>query len=211
MSEGKRGDDDGRGRGVTAKAGLRALERDRNRPAAPRELVQLAAFTVGGEAYALDIMRIKEIINPLPITRVPKSPPFIEGVIELRGAILPVVDMRKRFDQPPAAQDRATKYLIVAIEGVAGVRWIVGLIVDKVLEVMRIPRDDVRPAPAIALDETARYFSGVCRHRDRILMVIDLDAILSSSERITLAGISQDPRIAAASGMAADLSAPGKS
>ena len=209
MSDERRSGDTARARRATAPGGVRSL--DRNRPAPPRELVQLAAFTVGGEAYALDIMRIKEIINPLPITRVPKSPPFIEGVIELRGAILPIVDMRKRFDQPTTAADRATKYLIVAIEGVGGDRWIVGLVVDKVLEVIRIPKDDVRPAPAIALDETARYFSGVCRHRDRIVMVIDLDAILSSSERITLAGLSQDPRLAAAAGLPADKTAPGKS
>ena len=184
-----------------------AADRERERAAPARDLLQLAAFSVGEEDYALDIMRIKEIINPLPITRVPKAPGFLEGVIELRRAIFPIIDMRKRFDLAPTAQTRATKYLIVAIDGGAqqpagsvaapattanaggAQKWIVGLIVDAVKEVIRIPRDEVRPAPAMALSDSARYFSGVCRNRDRILMIVDLDAILSSSERISLAGL----------------------
>jgi purine-binding chemotaxis protein CheW len=163
-----------------------------------REIVQLAAFTVGGESYALDIMRIKEIINPLPITPVPRSPPFIEGVIELRGVILPVVDMRKRFGREVTAPTRATKYLIVAIDrldrsdrtdsthGAAppdpSQRWIVGLIVDGVQEVLRVPRSEILPAPPMALGPDARFFSGVCRQRDRIVMLIDLRGLLSPGE-----------------------------
>jgi purine-binding chemotaxis protein CheW len=150
---------------------------------------QMVAFTVGGGEYALDIMRIKEIINPLPITPVPKAPPFIEGVVELRGAILPIVDLRKRFDLPATAPTRATKYLIVAID-VAGRRMIVGLVVDGVSEPLRVPRDQVRPAPLLTQSSTA-YFSGVVHHAGRILMVLDIDAVLSSSEKISLAGLSE--------------------
>src|SRR4051794_6029966 len=78
------------------------------------ELLQLVAFSVGEGEYALDIMRIKEIINPVKITPVPKAPPFIEGVIELRGTILPVVDLRKRFDLAAGPATRATKFLVVS-------------------------------------------------------------------------------------------------
>jgi purine-binding chemotaxis protein CheW len=156
-----------------------------------QEIVQLAAFTVGEEQYALDIMRIKEIINPLKITPVPKAPTFIEGVVELRGAILPVVDMRKRFDLPAAPPGRSAKYLIVSLEGLSrgaerAQRWIVGLVVDGVQEVVRLPKSAIRPAPAMAVAGDARYFSGVCHHRERIVMVVDLDALLSTSERATL-------------------------
>lgn len=173
----------------------------RREPVVPpeRELAQLAAFTVGGELYALDIMRIKEIINPLPITPVPRSPAFIEGVLELRGVILPVVDMRKRFGLPPIAPSRATKVLIVAIDrlggpasveaAAAGPRWIVGLVVDGVQEVLRVPRAEILPPPAIALTAEARYFSGVCRLRDRIVMLVDLEALLSPGELRTLDGM----------------------
>ncbi|MCS6913781.1 MAG: chemotaxis protein CheW [Myxococcales bacterium] len=168
---------------------LPSLDRDRSQ--ARDEVVQLCGFRVGDEEYALDIMRIKEIINPLPIRRVPKSPPFVEGLVELRGKVLPVIDMRKRFDVPPLtpeqAQDpavqRARKYLIVPIDG-----HIIGLIVDRVSDVIRVSRDAIRPTPELTQTEAARYFVGVCHHRDRILMVLDLDAILSSSEKISLAG-----------------------
>jgi purine-binding chemotaxis protein CheW len=148
------------------------------------DLVQLATFTVGSEAYALDIMRIKEIIQPQKITPVPKVPPFIEGVIELRGAILPVVDLRKRFDLPATPATRATKYVIVAIEG-----RIVGLVVDAVGEVLRVGRGEISPTPPLQGD-AAQYFAGVCRHAGRILLMLDLDRILTSSEKISLAGLS---------------------
>jgi purine-binding chemotaxis protein CheW len=159
------------------------------KPAAPRDEsapIQLATFVVGTETYALDIMRIKEIINPLRITPVPRAPAFIEGVVELRGAILPVVDLRKRFDLPAPPAVRATKYVIVAIEG-----RIVGLVVDSVGEVLRLPRGDVRPPPTL-VEGSQAYFTGVCHHGGRIIMVLDIDRILSSQEKISLLGMGGD-------------------
>jgi purine-binding chemotaxis protein CheW len=184
---------------------------DKRRDAEP---VQLVAFRVGEGLYAVDILRIKEIINPLKITAVPKAPQFIEGVIELRGAILPIVDLRKRFDLPATPATRTTKFIIVAID-VGGRRMIVGLIVDGVLEPLRVQQDQIRPAPSLATGETA-YFSGVVNRRraqreqqqqgsareerrrnnesseEGIFMLLDLDAILSSKEKITLAGLDGD-------------------
>jgi purine-binding chemotaxis protein CheW len=145
--------------------------------------IQLAVFRVGEQEYALDIMVIREIINPLPITRVPKAPAFVEGVIELRGQILPIVDMRKRFDAPASPPTRASKYVIVSLGEQA-----VGLIVDGVSEVVRRSGDDVRPAPALAVGDT-RFFRGMLRHDDRIFVVLDIDQILSSQEKISLAGL----------------------
>jgi len=168
--------------------GLGAI--DRVRPAPPREMMQLCAFLVGSEAYAVDIMRIKEIINPPPITRVPRAPAFIEGVIELRGAILPVIDLRRRFELERVARAPAQKFLILSVAGLGSERWIVGAVVDRVLEVIRVPRDELRLPPTSSSAEGGRYFSSVCRHGDRIVMVIDLDGILSDSERQGLAGMS---------------------
>ena len=147
------------------------------------DLVQLASFSVGGEEYAIDIMRIKEIIQPQKITTVPKVPAFIEGVIELRGAILPVIDLRKRFDLPATPATRASKYIIVGLEG-----RIVGLVVDAVGEVLRIPAAEVSPPPALQGD-AGQYFSGVCRHDGRIVFILELDRILTGTEKISLAGL----------------------
>ena len=106
-------------------------------PAAP--LVQLASFVVGQQAYAIDIMRVKEIINPLAITRVPGSPPFVEGIIELRGVILPVVDLRRRFELPLAPLQRASKYVLVTLDD-----RIVALVVDAVGGFLRKPSTDIK-------------------------------------------------------------------
>jgi purine-binding chemotaxis protein CheW len=184
------------------------LSGDRTPAKKASEVVQLVAFRVGEGLYAVDILRIKEIINPVKITPVPKAPSFIEGVIELRGAILPVVDLRKRFDLPATPPTRTTKIIIVGID-VGQRRMIVGLIVDGVQEPLRVPKEQIRPAPALATGETA-YFSGVVNRRrserdpaqmperrrsssdeEGIFMLLDLDAILSSREKITLAGMGE--------------------
>jgi purine-binding chemotaxis protein CheW len=163
---------------------MKGLQRNQQKPI---EIAQMVSFVVGGSDYALDIMRIKEIINPLQVTRVPKAPAFIEGVVELRGAILPIVDLRKRFDLPATEPTRATKILIVGID-VSGRRMIVGLIVDGVSEPIRVPRAELRPAPPLTQGATP-FFSGMVNYLGKILMVLDLDAILSSTEKISLAGM----------------------
>ncbi len=127
--------------------------------AAPGEAarVQLCTFRIGGEDYALDIMRVREIIQPLPVTPVPRAPAFVEGVVRLRGEVVPVVDVRKRFGLPAAAPTRKSKYLIVTV---AGRR--LGLMVDEVCEVLRLTRADIRPTPDLVGLRGPRFFLGVC-------------------------------------------------
>jgi purine-binding chemotaxis protein CheW len=120
-------------------------------------LVQLCTFRVGGEDYALDLMRVREIIAPLPITPVPRAPAFLEGVVRLRGHVVPVVDVRRRFGLPAVPPTRRTKFLIVNVGGRR-----VALVVDEVCEVLRLPRSEVRPAPALAALDAPRFFLGVC-------------------------------------------------
>ena len=121
------------------------------------ERIQLCTFRIGGEDYAVDIMRVKEIIQPLPITPVPRAPDFVEGVIRLRGDVIPVVDVRKRFGLPAAAPTRRTKFLVVQV---AGRR--LGLVVDEVCEVLRLARGEIRPPPPLVGLEGPRFFLGVC-------------------------------------------------
>lgn len=146
-----------------------------------RQEIQLACFRVGEEMYALDIMRIKEIIRPQKLTPVPKAPPFIEGVINLRGAVIPVVDLRRRFDQPRTDVDRMTRVIICALSG-----RIIGLVVDEVAEVRRYSRQEVQPAPRFLQGKGAEFFLGVCRRDDDLVMLLDLEKILSSDEKINL-------------------------
>lgn len=141
----------------------------------------MACFRVGTEMYALDIMRIKEIIRPQKLTPIPKAPSFIEGVINLRGAVIPVADMRKRFDQPVTENDRKNRVVICSLSG-----KIIGLLVDEVSEVRRYKRQEVSPAPEFLKGPEAEYFLGVARRDEEFVMLVDLEKVLSSNEKIAL-------------------------
>lgn len=146
-----------------------------------RQEVQLACFRVGTELYALDIMRIKEIIRPQKLTPVPKAPAFIEGVINLRGSVIPVADMRKRFDQPIDKDTRKNRILVCSLAGKH-----IGLLVDEVTEVKRFERKDIAPSPQFIHGAQADFFLGVARRDDELIMLIDLGKVLSSEEKIEL-------------------------
>ena len=120
------------------------------------EVAELFTFRVGGEDYAVDIRRVREIIQPLPITPVPRAPAFVEGVVRLRGEVLPVIDVRKRFGLPTLPPGERTKFLVVQV---AGRR--LALVVDQVAEVLRVPRSEIRPAPTFAAGGP-RFFLGIC-------------------------------------------------
>jgi purine-binding chemotaxis protein CheW len=146
-----------------------------------RQEVQLACFKVGAELYALDIMRIKEIIRPQKLTPIPKAPSFIEGVINLRGSVIPVADMRKRFDQPINAENRKNRIVICSLAG-----RVIGLLVDEVTEVKRFSRKEIAPSPQFIHGAQADYFLGVARRDDDLIMLIDLEKVLSTEEKIEL-------------------------
>ena len=146
-----------------------------------RQEVQIACFRVGEGLYALDIMRIREIIRPQKLTSIPKMPRFIEGVIHLRGAVIPVSDLRKRFDQQNREVTGKNRIIICAV----GER-IVGLLVDEVLEVRRYARQDLAPAPQFFKGPEAAFILGVARRGEDLVMIIDLDRILSIDEQVAL-------------------------
>ena len=146
-----------------------------------RHEVQLACFRIGPELYALDIMRIKEIIRPQKLTPIPKAPSFIEGVINLRGVVIPVADLRKRFDQPIGETNRKNRIIICSLSG-----RIIGLMVDEVTEVKRFGRNEIAPAPQFIAGPEANYLLGVARRGEDLIMLIDLEKVLSNNEKIEL-------------------------
>ena len=147
--------------------------------------IQIACFRLGEDLYAADIMRIKEIIRPQKLTSLPKSPAFVEGVLNLRGTVIPVIDLRKRFDFPVASHDKNTRLLIVAVG-----RQLLGLEVDEVTEVITLHVKDIKPPPQVVNGVSAEYLVGVCLVKDSLIMLLNLDKILTdreSSELTTLA------------------------
>jgi purine-binding chemotaxis protein CheW len=137
------------------------------------KIVQLATFRVGQQQYAIDIMRVREIINLQPITSVPSSVEIIEGVINLRGVIIPVVDLRKRLGGGKEQGPARPKIIIVLIE-----KQLLGIIVDEVLEVVRIPRSLIRPALHSMLQKEADLVLGVFEHHERLLLLLNLNQLL---------------------------------
>ncbi len=145
-------------------------------PAFSDPVVQLCAFKVGDEEYALDIMRVREIIPPSRITPVPRAPEFVEGVVNLRGTILPVMDLRKRLCVPARPLAQKSKYLVCSV----GPRR-VALVVDAVTEVLRIPRSALKRAPALLSRPGPRFFLGVCGPDERLKLLLNLKALLESA------------------------------
>jgi purine-binding chemotaxis protein CheW len=144
-----------------------------------RDLLQLVSFVVGGEEFGLDILRVQEIIRIQALTRVPNSPDFVEGVINLRGKVIPVIALRKRFGLEELAYDKQTRIVVSETKGA-----VLGFIVDSVSEVLRIPADTVEPPPRLGKVER-EYVSGVGKLDDRLLILLDVDRMLSDSEEVT--------------------------
>ena len=139
--------------------------------------IQIACFRLGEDLYAADIMRIKEIIRPQKLTSLPKSPAFVEGVLNLRGTVIPVIDLRKRFDFPLASHGKNTRLLIVAVG-----RQLLGLEVDEVTEVITLHVKDIKPPPQVVNGVSAEYLVGVCLVKDSLIMLLNLDKILTDRE-----------------------------
>jgi purine-binding chemotaxis protein CheW len=149
--------------------------------------IQIACFRLGDDLYAADIMRIKEIIRPQKLTSLPKSPAFIEGVLNLRGTVIPVVDLRKRFDFPSADHDRNTRLLIVTVG-----RQLLGLEVDEVTEVITVHVKDIKPPPQVVNGVSAEYLVGVCLAKDSLIMLLNLDMILTDRESSELSSMAAE-------------------
>lgn len=154
----------------------------------PDELLRLCTFVVGRELFAIDIMRIREIVRPMPVTPVPKSPFGMLGVIDLRGTVLPVFDLRLRFELPPrtAAEEARSRYLIVNVG-----RRQLGIVVDDVCDVRDVSRRELRIGPNVLSGDAARYFVGLCPVGDRLALLLNLQRLLSEEDRVTIDGLSQ--------------------
>ncbi|HJA08533.1 MAG TPA: chemotaxis protein CheW [Candidatus Mailhella merdigallinarum] len=141
------------------------------------DLLQLVTFSIGSEEFGVDILKVIEIIRTMEITKVPKAPAFVEGVINLRGLVIPIIDLRRRFGLAEKAGDSDTRIIVIEINGMS-----VGFVVDSVSEVLRIPANTVEPAPPVVAGVDSDYISGVGKLEDRLLILLDLDKLLSADD-----------------------------
>ncbi len=143
---------------------------------------QIVVAELGRQRYGLPIEAVYEIIRFQPITSVPEAPAFVEGIINLRGRIVPVVDLAARFGLPSSDRGRSARIVVAAVGGAR-----VGLIVDGVSEVLMVPEDAVEATPPVARGFDAAYVRGIARLGDGLVILLELDALFGEQERESLA------------------------
>ena len=140
--------------------------------------MQLVVFELGDESYAVDISRVQDINRMQEITEIPHAPESVVGVINLRGRVIPVIDLRKRFGLPEAVHTKDTRIVVVHLEG-----NLIGVIVDAVSQVLRISADIVEPPSPVLAGVDSRYLRGIAKLDDRLVILLDLDFVLSRREQ----------------------------
>jgi purine-binding chemotaxis protein CheW len=144
-------------------------------------LLQLISFELEEEQFGIDIYMVQEIIRMVPITKIPNSPDFVEGVINIRGRIIPVVNLRSRMGMPEKVHDNNSRIIVVEVN-----KQTTGFIVDAVNEVLRVPVNITEEPPEIVTGVNSEYIKSVGKLEDRILILIDFERVLSKSEQLEL-------------------------
>jgi purine-binding chemotaxis protein CheW len=141
----------------------------------------LVVFMLAGQRYAVDIAAVEGIIKMQPITMVPRTLAFVEGVTNLRGTVLPVFDLRRRFGLPPQEPTKDSRIITIQLSGNAA-----GIIVDEVMEVLRVPEDRIEAPPPISTTADSSYLVGIANVNDNFIILLDLSQILVTEEKVVL-------------------------
>jgi purine-binding chemotaxis protein CheW len=141
------------------------------------DVLQLVSFNLGNEEYAVDILKVQEINRMVEITSIPNAPSYVEGVINLRGKVIPVVNLRKKFGFESKEMDAHSRIMVV------DVGQTVGLVVDSVSEVLRLSSDTVEPPPLMTAENgSSEYIRGVGKLTDRLLILLDIEKLLGKND-----------------------------
>ncbi len=143
--------------------------------------IQVVVFRVGGQEFAFNVFHVQRILRYEAPARLPKAPAFLEGVLQVQGAVVPVVDLRKRFELKDAALREETRTVVLDVEGL-----VVAAVVDAVLEVLRVGAEAVSTPPAVVRGLAAEYIQGIISLGPRTIVLLQSARLLTSSERIQL-------------------------
>jgi purine-binding chemotaxis protein CheW len=147
-------------------------------PAAAGAVIQAVVFKLADEFYGLPVTQVREVLRLQPITRLPKAPPYIKGILSLRQRVVTVIDLRTQLELPQAEHTGNTRILIVRLT-----KAVAGLIVDGVQEVVSLPGSMIQPAPdLVAARLNAQYVAGVARHGGNLVVLLDLAALFSGEQ-----------------------------
>jgi purine-binding chemotaxis protein CheW len=148
------------------------------------ELLQLVSFKIGNEEYGVDILHVQEINKMIQITKLPNAPGFVEGVINLRGRVIPVIDIRTRLHLEKRPYDKDTRIIVVELD-----KTTVGFIVDAVSEVLRIPVNITEAPPEIVSGADSEFIKAVGKLEDRLIILISLEKIIKETEKAELSKV----------------------
>jgi purine-binding chemotaxis protein CheW len=148
------------------------------------ELRQFISFAVGEEEYGLELLRVKEVIRVKGVTWLPKAPSFVKGIINLRGDVIPIVDLREKLGLEAGEATEATRVIVAEVDG-----RLIGMVVDSASQVVRMSADQIDPPPPVLTGFSQDFIAGVGKIGDRLLVLLNPSAILSVDERASLATI----------------------
>jgi purine-binding chemotaxis protein CheW len=140
-------------------------------------------FFLAAEEYGIEILKVHEIIGMMLITSVPRTPEFIRGVINLRGKVIPIVDLRLKFGMEPKEKTEETCIIVVHVEGVE-----IGIMVDRVSEVLNIASEEIEAPPSFGADVNTDFILGLGKSQGKVKILLDIDRVLSASELIDISG-----------------------
>lgn len=138
---------------------------------------EFLVFTLGDEEYGIDILKVQEIRGYDQVTRIANTPAFIKGVTNLRGVIVPIIDLRLKFAQPDVVYNENTVVIVLNLE-----QRVVGIVVDGVSDVLSLTTDQIRPSPEFAVTMSTEYLTGLGALGDRMLILVDIEKLLNSEE-----------------------------
>lgn len=142
---------------------------------------QIVAFALGSETYGVDIAAVREIIPIRKIVPVPRAPDFVEGIINLRGRVIPVLDLREQFGFQKVQGDPNQRIVLAEDNGES-----IGVIVDSVSAVMRVPEEEIEPPASVLVDKDTEYITGIAKVNDKLVILLDLTKIISDAEKRAL-------------------------
>ena len=151
-------------------------------------------FNLGGEQYGLEILKVREIIGIMDITRVPRTPEFVRGVINLRGKVIPVIDLRNKFGMP-MVQDTEHTCIIVVDLSFENSSLLMGIIVDSVSEVLDIDVDDIEDTPIFGTAVSTDFIKGIAKTKGGVKILLNIEEVLTTAEILTLPKISSDETV----------------
>ena len=145
------------------------------------KLLELLTFHLGEEMFAAEVDHVREVLEFSDITKIPRTPDFMRGVINMRGSVVPIIDMRTKFNLPPSKETEDTCIIVIEVS-IAGETMVIGMLVDAVEEVIELEHDQIEPLPGIGIHLDTEFIKGMGKKNGQFIIILDIDRVFSAEE-----------------------------